>query len=126
MKSFFFTLCLVCLSSGITSAFAETYYAKVENGIITNVIVADKGFIDTQPGTWIQTFKDNPNTQYAGIGYAYNQTDKKIIPLENPDRIFHNMKTNWTGFVSMLSSGLENFYHPKPLNITAINSTGIQ
>lgn len=31
------------------------HYAKIENGVVTNVIVAQKDFIDTQEGTWVKT-----------------------------------------------------------------------
>ncbi len=38
------------------------YYAKVNNGIVDKVIVADASFFDTfiddRPGTWIQTYRD--------------------------------------------------------------------
>lgn len=118
---FFFVMAVICLSSA--PAFAETYFAKVENGIITNVIVADKSFVDAQPGTWIETFPDKPGTQYAGVGYAYNSTDKRIIPLENPEKVFENMKINYDMFVSMVQSGLEKFYHPKIANMTSDNMT---
>ena len=31
------------------------HFAKIENSIVTNVIVAEQEFIDTQSGTWVQT-----------------------------------------------------------------------
>jgi hypothetical protein len=31
------------------------HYAKIENGVVTNVIVAQEDFIDTQEGTWVKT-----------------------------------------------------------------------
>ena len=31
------------------------HYAKVESGVVTNVIVAEQDFIDTMSGTWVQT-----------------------------------------------------------------------
>lgn len=54
-----------------------SYFAKVENEIVQNVICADQSFIDTQTGTWIET---DPNAHggiglranYAGIGYTYD------------------------------------------------------
>jgi hypothetical protein len=59
------------------------HYALIEDGVVTNVIVAEQDFIDTQSGTWVQT---SYNTQagvhtlggtplrknYAGIGYVYD------------------------------------------------------
>ena len=32
-----------------------SHFAKIENNIVTNVIVAEQEFIDTQSGTWVQT-----------------------------------------------------------------------
>lgn len=71
------------------------HYAKVENGIVTEVIVADADFINSgyvgNPASWIQT---SYNTQgnvhllggtplrknYAGIGYSYNEELDAFIP----------------------------------------------
>ena len=61
------------------------HYAKVENNFVTQVIVAEQDFIDTQEGTWIQT---SYNTQrgvhseggaplrknFAGVGMTYDTT----------------------------------------------------
>ena len=32
-----------------------SHFAKVEDGIVTNVIVAEQSFVDKQDGTWVQT-----------------------------------------------------------------------
>tara|TARA_R110002050_G_scaffold173571_1_gene306502 strand:- start:3740 stop:4099 length:360 start_codon:yes stop_codon:yes gene_type:complete len=67
-----------------------THYAKIESGIVTNVLVAERDFIDNHmTGTWVQTsyntrggkhFAPNSNTEddgvalnknYAGIGHIY-------------------------------------------------------
>lgn len=74
-------------------------YAKVLNGKVIEVIVAEASFfdtfVDTSPGTWIQTsyntrggvyYLPNSNTpspdqskalraNYAGIGYTYDQVN---------------------------------------------------
>jgi hypothetical protein len=64
------------------------HFAKVENGIVTNVIVAESEFfdkfIDNSPGEWIQTSYNtrggvhlNGETplryNYAGLGYIYDK-----------------------------------------------------
>lgn len=72
------------------------HYAKILNGIVTQVIVAEveffDAFIDNSPGEWIQT---SYNTQkginilndttplrknFAGIGYSYNKEKDAFIP----------------------------------------------
>ena len=69
-----------------------SHFAKIENGIVTNVIVAEQEFIDTQDGTWVQTSYNTRGSvhygqdgeeddgvalrgNYAGIGYTYDSTN---------------------------------------------------
>ena len=80
------------------------HFAKVSNGIVTKVIVAEadffNNFVDDSPGQWIQTSYNTrggvhyqPNTNepsddqskalrknYAGIGYTYDATKDAFIP----------------------------------------------
>ena len=79
-----------------------SHFAKVVDGIVTNVIVAEQEFIDTYddgiPGEWIQTSYNTyggkhyaPNSvdvddgvalrkNYAGFGYTYDKTRDAFIP----------------------------------------------
>jgi hypothetical protein len=69
-----------------------SHYAKVENGIVTQVIVADKDVIDSGlfGFNWVQTSyntignKHPQNTplrkNYAGIGYIYDENRDAFIP----------------------------------------------
>lgn len=78
------------------------HYAKVKDGVVTQVIVAEAEFFDTfvdnEPGEWIQTSYNtrggvhyNPETNepddgtplrknYAGIGYTYDSENDAFIP----------------------------------------------
>lgn len=80
------------------------HYAKVVDGKVSQVIVAEadffNGFVDTSPGQWIQTsyntrggvhYEPNSNTpsadqskalrkNYAGIGYSYDAQRDAFIP----------------------------------------------
>jgi hypothetical protein len=71
------------------------HFAKVTNGIVTQVIVAEpeffETFVDTNPGEWIQTSYNTHggvHTQggtplrknFAGIGYAYDRTNDCFVP----------------------------------------------
>jgi hypothetical protein len=71
------------------------HFAKVVDGLVTQVIVAEPEFFDTfvdsSPGTWIQTSYNthggvhaNGGTplrkNYAGIGYAYDAGRDAFIP----------------------------------------------
>jgi len=44
------------------------HFAKIESGVVTNVIVAEQSFVDAQDGTWIQV---SYNT-YGGVHYGSN------------------------------------------------------
>ena len=72
-----------------------SHFAKVLNGLVTNVIVAEpeffETFVDTSPGEWIQTSYNTYGGQhpegrplrknYAGIGFTYDKTlDAFIAP----------------------------------------------
>ena len=80
------------------------HFAKVQDGIVTQVIVAEPEFFDTfvdsSPGQWLQTSYNTrggvhyqPNTttpsedqtkalkkNYAGIGFTYDATRDAFIP----------------------------------------------
>lgn len=72
-----------------------THFAKVTNGIVTQVIVAEPEFfdtfVDTSPGEWIQTSYNTHGgvhinggvplrKNYAGIGYTYDSQRDAFIP----------------------------------------------
>lgn len=62
-----------------------TYFAKVVDDVVTNVIAADQDFIDnmldTTPGRWIETFKDGSKRKnYAGKGFIYDMGRDAFIP----------------------------------------------
>jgi len=49
------------------------YFAKLNNNIVEQVIVADnmQWCIDNLGGEWIETFSDVPGKNFAGIGFIY-------------------------------------------------------
>ena len=71
-----------------------THFAKVSNGKVVQVIVAEpeffQTFVDTSPGEWIQTSYNTHGGQhpegrplrknYAGIGFTYDRTRDAFIP----------------------------------------------
>lgn len=61
------------------------YFAQIdEDNIVINVAVVTSEFMaanpDRYPGTWIETFIDDPNKTYAGIGFTYNETTQDFEP----------------------------------------------
>ena len=71
-----------------------SHFAKVLNGIVTQVIVAETEFfdtfVDTTPGEWIQTSYNTRGGQhpdgrplrknFAGIGFTYDVERDAFIP----------------------------------------------
>jgi hypothetical protein len=56
-----------------------SHFAKVKNGIVDKVIVAESEFFDTfvdeTPGEWIQTsYTGSIRKNYAGVGDIYDKT----------------------------------------------------
>jgi len=97
-----------------------SHYAKVENGIVTQVIVAEEDFIQTgalgDPAGWIQTSynthggqhpEDRPlRKNYAGIGYAYDsQRDAFIPPQPYPSWTLNETTCLWDCPVAMPTEG---------------------
>ena len=71
------------------------HFAKVNNGIVEQVIVAEPEFFDTfvdsSPGQWIQTSYNTRGgihtlggtplrKNYAGVGFTYDATKDAFIP----------------------------------------------
>jgi hypothetical protein len=70
------------------------HFAKVNNGIVEQLIVAEpdffKTFVDSSPGQWIQTSYNTRGGQhpegrplrknYAGIGFTYDAQRDAFIP----------------------------------------------
>lgn len=96
------------------------HYAKVNNGIVEQVIVAEADFfntfVDTSPGTWIQTSYNTHGNQhpngtplrgnYAGIGYTYNVTnDVFYAPKPYPSWTLNESTWLWEAPVTMPTDG---------------------
>ena len=86
------------------------HYAKVNNGIVEKVIVAEADFFDTfvdsSPGTWLQTSYNTHGNKhpegrplrgnYAGIGYTYDATnDVFYAPKPYPSWILNESTWLW-------------------------------
>jgi hypothetical protein len=94
-----------------------SHFAKVENGIVTQVIVADQEFIDSAVlgHGWIQTSYNTCgnvhygsdgqpdggvalNKNYAGVGYTYDPIDDAFIapmPDCGHDTLLLNTQKRW-------------------------------
>jgi len=104
------------------------HFAKVQEGIVTQVIVAEpeffNTFVDSSPGEWIQTSYNtrggvhyDPNTgeadggvalrkNYAGIGFAYDaDRDAFIPPKPYASWTLDNASCLWEAPVPMPADG---------------------
>ena len=106
------------------------HYAKVLEGIVETVIVAEpeffNNFVDDSPGKWIQTsyntrggvhYEPNSNTpssdqskalrkNYAGIGYTYDKTRNAFIPPQQfPSWTLNNTTCLWEPPISKPTDG---------------------
>jgi hypothetical protein len=97
-----------------------SHFAKVTDGKVTQVIVAEQEFfntfVDTSPGTWLQTSYNTYGNQhpegrplrgnYAGIGYTYDATnDVFYAPQTYPSWILNNTTWLWEAPVTMPTDG---------------------
>ena len=98
-----------------------SHYAKVVNGIVQQVIVAEaeffQTFVDTSPGEWIQTSYNTYGGQhrnngtplrknYAGIGFTYDRTKDAFIPPKPfPSWTLNEETCLWDAPTSMPSDG---------------------
>lgn len=69
---------------------SEQYFAQInDDNVVTYISVVDKDFMDQNPerypGTWVETFFDNPNKTYAGIGYTYDYATQDFTPPPDPE-----------------------------------------
>lgn len=97
---------------------AVSHFAKVENGLVTQVIVAEQPFIDKQTGTWVQTSYNTHGgvhneggtplrKNYAGIGYTYDEKrDAFIAPPPFPSWVLNEETCLWESPIQRPSDGL--------------------
>ena len=51
-----------------------SHFAKIESGIVTQVIVAEQDFVDTQSGTWVQKATTRMAVNIAKAAHHYVKT----------------------------------------------------
>lgn len=98
-----------------------SHFAKVLDGKVTQVIVAEpdffETFVDSSPGEWIQTSYNTYGNQhklggtplrgnYAGIGYTYDRTNDVFYPPQPYASWILNQSTwLWEAPVTMPDDG---------------------
>ena len=92
------------------------HYAKVQNGIVIQVIVAESDFfntfVDTEPGKWVQT---SYNTR-GGVHYEPNSE----TPSSDQSKA---LRKNYAGVGFIYDSDKDAFYEPQPYASWTLNNT---
>jgi len=109
------------------------HFAKVENGIVTQVIVAEQEFINSgavgNPENWVQTSYNTYcgehllggtplRKNYAGIGFSYNEEIDAFIPpkpLEYESWILNEEKCIWESPVKKPDDGNQYYWNEELL-----------
>jgi len=97
-----------------------SHFAKVVDGKVVSVIVAEPEFFDTfvdsSPGTWLQTSYNTHGNQhpegrplrgnYAGIGFSYDAlNDVFIAPKPSDTAVLNETTWLWEDTVTELPQG---------------------
>jgi hypothetical protein len=92
------------------------YFAKVLNGTVTQVIIADQNFFDeftdSSPGNWIET---SPNTR---AGVIYNEDG--VTPAADQSQA---LRKNTASKGCTYNTQLDAFIPPKPFESWILNET---
>jgi hypothetical protein len=91
------------------------YYAKILNSKVIDGIKAEPDFfdtfVDTTPGTWIETFKTADGTvgtryNYAGVGYTYDpEADAFYAPQPYDSWTLNTTTYQWEAPIAQPTDG---------------------
>ena len=106
-----------------------SHFAKVENGVVTQVIVAEQDVIDSGLfGTgWVQTSYNTSGGQhpegrplrknYAGIGFKYDADLDAFIPFQPfPSWVLNENTCLWESPIPYPQDGKEYIWNEEQLN----------
>lgn len=93
------------------------HFAKVQSGVVTQVIVAEPeffdAFVDSSPGQWIQT-------SYNTSGGVHYETDKAGLRVPSKDQT-KALRKNYAGIGYTYDATRDAFIPPKPFNSWVLN-----
>lgn len=93
------------------------HFAKIIDGVVAQVIVAEQEYVDTLDGVWVQTSYNTYGgvhrlggtplrKNYAGIGYTYDsQRDAFIPPQPFPSWVLDGQSCVWQAPVAYPTDG---------------------
>jgi hypothetical protein len=106
-----------------------SHFAKIENNIVVEVLVAEQDFIDSIEGEWVQTsynthggyhykedgFLSDDQTKafrknYANVGFSYDRDKDAFIPPQPfPSWLFEEFSCTWHAPIDPPSTGVYNW-----------------
>ena len=96
------------------------YFARVNNGIVEEVIAAEQEFINSyvspKPGEWVQT---SYNTR-GGVHYARDEDGNITGPSADQSKA---LRKNYAGVGFIYDMDRDAFYEPKPFDSWTLNET---
>ena len=99
------------------------YFARVNNGVVEQVISASQDFIDsyvsTAPGEWIKT---SYNTR-GGVHYARDENGQITGASEDQSKA---LRKNYAGVGYIYDVDRDAFYEPQPFPSWTLNETTCQ
>ena len=94
------------------------YFARVNNGVVEQVISASQDFIDsyvsTEPGEWVKT---SYNTR-GGVHYARDEDGQVTGPSEDQSKA---LRKNYAGVGYVYDVDRDAFYEPQPFPSWTLN-----
>lgn len=69
---------------------SRPFFAQLDdNNVVIDVHCVTQEFLeanpDRYPGVWVETFFDDPNKTYAGIGFTYDYDTQDFTPPPAPE-----------------------------------------
>jgi len=99
------------------------YFARVNNGVVEQVISASQEFINsyvpTEPGEWIKT---SYNTR-GGVHYARDENGQITGPSKDQSKA---LRKNYAGVGYIYDVNRDAFYEPQPFPSWTLNETSCQ
>jgi len=96
------------------------HYAKVQEGVVTQVIVAEPEFFnsfeDTEPGLWIKTSYNMRGGVYYDAATNNPAADQSVIDKDNARK-----RKNFAGIGFSYNGRLDAFVPPKPYDSWLLN-----
>lgn len=100
-------------------SFGAKYFAEVStSNVVKRVIVADNATWCTQTlgGTWIETFMDNPDKNYAGKGHDYYEIYKDFVAPTPYVSWILDKKRKWKAPIEMPVDGKRYVWDESQIN----------